>query len=75
MLILYHTVPVIGFVQARYTVFEGNTAPTEVCVTLLPPPTLDRTVTVSLIARDGTAHGKCLTTLSGLLVPNTSTTV
>ena len=66
ILISHHTVPVIGFERAQYSVVEGDTAPTEVCVTLMPLPTLDRTVTVSLITTDGTAQGKCLATLSGL---------
>ena len=50
--------PVIGFEQTQYSVVEGDTTPTEICVALMPPTTLDRTVTVLLITTDGTAEGK-----------------
>ena len=54
----FATVPVIGFEQTQFTVVENDTVGTEVCVSVMAPPTLGGTVTVMLVSMDGTARGK-----------------
>ena len=51
-------VPTIGFEQTQYSVRENDTVGTEVCVSVMAPPSLGSTVTVMLVSMDGTAQGK-----------------
>ncbi len=53
-------VPVIGFERTIYSAVEDDTATTEVCARVFDPPSLDRTVTVTLQTRDGSAVGMYL---------------
>ena len=55
--ILLYIVPIIGFENTTYMTVEDNTVTREVCARVLDPPTLDRTVTVTLQSRDGSAMG------------------
>ena len=49
--------PTIGFEETQFTVVESDTVGTEVCVSVMAPPTLGGTVTVMLVSTDGTARG------------------
>lgn len=53
-------VPVVGFEEAVYTIVENDTVISvfEVCVALIPPPALARTLTVTMRSVDVSASGE-----------------